>query len=99
MDIFNSLKEFIKPELLILVPVLYLTGMGIKKSEIKDKYIPLLLGIGAILLSGLYTFATSDVNGLKNICMAIFVAITQGVLTAGASVYFNQLYKQSQKKK
>lgn len=99
MEFFETFKEFIKPELLILIPVLYLIGIGVKKSEFKDKFIPLILGIIAILLSGLYTFATSDINGSKKIALALFTAITQGVLTAGASVYFNQLYKQSQKKK
>ena len=98
MDFFDAFKEFIKPELLILIPVMYLIGCGIKKSNIKDKFIPLLLGIAAILLSGLYVFATSNIKCLQDIAMAIFVAITQGILTAGASVYFNQLYKQLQKK-
>ena len=99
MELFEAFKEFIKPELLILIPVLYLIGMGIKKSEVKDKFIPLLLGTVAIILSGLYVFATSEITGAKESAMAIFVALTQGILTAGASVYFNQLYKQSKKKK
>lgn len=34
MDVMN----FIKPELLILVPVLYTIGLGIKKSNVTDKY-------------------------------------------------------------
>ena len=93
----DTIKEFIKPELLILVPVLYLIGFGIKKSKIKDNFIPLILGGIAILLSGLYVFATSDINNAKDVCMAIFIAITQGILTAGASVYINQIYKQAKK--
>ena len=99
MEIFEVFKEFIKPELLILIPVLYLIGIGVKKSEVKDKFIPLLLGTVAVILSGLYVFATSEITGAKEIIMAIFVALTQGILTAGARVYFNQLYKQSQNKK
>lgn len=99
MEIFEVFKEFIKPELLILIPVLYLIGIGVKRSEVKDKFIPSLLGTIAVILSGLYVLATSEITGAKEIAMAIFVALTQGILTAGASVYFNQLYKQSQKKK
>ena len=30
------LKEFVKPELLILIPVLYLIGAGLKNSIFKD---------------------------------------------------------------
>ena len=98
MEMFNMIKDFIKPELLVLIPVLYIVGCGFKKTSlIKDKFIPLLLGSISILLAGLYTFATSDVNGIKEITMAIFTAITQGILIAGASVYANQIYKQLQK--
>lgn len=98
MEMFNMIKDFIKPELLVLIPVLYIVGRGFKKTSlIKDKFIPLLLGSISILLAGLYTFATSDVNGIKEITMAIFTSITQGILIAGASVYANQIYKQLQK--
>ena len=99
MELFEAFKEFIKPELLILIPVLYLIGIGIKKSEVTDKFIPPMLSIVAVILSGLYVCATSEITGTKEIAMAIFVALTQGILTAGASVYFNQLYNQYQKKK
>ena len=37
MELFEAFKEFIKPELLILIPVLYLIGVGIKKSEVIRK--------------------------------------------------------------
>ncbi len=85
-------KEFIKPEILILIPVLYLIGMMIKSTTlIKDKYIPLVLGIVGIVLVTVYILAT---EGTENIYMAIFTAVTQGILCAGASVYVNQLAKQ-----
>ena len=99
MDIFEAMKDFIKPELIILIPVLYLIGCGIKKSEIKDKFIPILLGLVGVIFAGLYVFATCSTDGLKDIAMAVFTALTQGILTAGASVYFNQIYKQLNKKK
>lgn len=98
MEGLEIIKEFIKPELLILIPVMYLIGVAIKKSKLKDSTIPFILGAIAIVLSSLYVFATTDINNIKEVCMALFVSITQGVLTAGASVYFNQLYKQTKKK-
>ena len=80
------LNNFITPELFALIPVLYLIGMGIKKTAwIKDGYIPAILGIIGIVLSCLYLEGVS------------FSAITQGVLCAGASVYVNQLIKQGGK--
>jgi len=94
MDI-ELIKNFIKPELLILIPVLYFIGVAIKNTTlIKDKFIPLILGLIGIILSSLWILAT---EGTENIYMAIFVAITQGFLCAGASVYINQIVKQSQK--
>jgi len=91
MDI-EMLKEFVKPELLILVPVLYLIGIAIKSTLlIKDKFIPLTLGIIGIVLAVIWILATEETTGTQNIFMAIFTAITQGILCAGASVYVNQL--------
>lgn len=89
--------EFIKPELLVLIPVLYFIGIGIKKSKIKDTFIPLILGGISVFLSGLYLFATEGINGTQELATAIFTAITQGVLIAAASVYANQIIKQAQK--
>jgi len=93
-----NLEEFIKPELLILIPVLYVVGMGIKKSKISDTHIPLLLGGLSIVLSAAWVIATSNISTVKDVAYALFVSVTQGILSAGASVYFNQLYVQSQKK-
>lgn len=47
-----------------------------------------------VALAVLWVLAT---EGIENIYMAIFVALTQGFLTAGASVYINQIIKQSKK--
>ena len=93
-----DLKEFIKPELLILIPVLYIVGIGLKKSKLSDTLIPLVLGGIAIVLSAAWVIATSDISTLKDVASALFVSVTQGILSAGASVYVNQLYVQSKKK-
>ena len=90
-------QEFIKPELLVLIPVLYFVGMAIKKSELKDKFIPFILGFLGICLSAVYLLAAETPASLQDVATAIFTAITQGVLVAAASVYANQLIKQAQK--
>ena len=93
-----KLEEYIKPELLILIPVLYIIGIGLKKSKLSDTLIPLVLGVISIILSATWVIATTDISTLKDIAYAIFVSITQGILSAGTSVYVNQLYVQSKKK-
>ena len=93
-----DLKELIKPELLILIPVLYVVGIGLKKSKLSDTLIPLVLGGIAIVLSATWVIATSDISTLKDVAYALFISVTQGILSAGASVYVNQLYVQAKKK-
>ena len=93
-----NFQEFIKPELLILIPVLYLIGISLKKSKLPDWLIPLVLGGISIILSAAWTIATSDISSFKDVAFSLFVSVTQGVLAAGASVYANQIYIQSKKK-
>ena len=93
-----NLVEFIKPELLILIPVMYVVGIGLKKSKLSDTLIPLILVGIAIVLSAAWVIATSDISTLKDVTYALFISVTQGILSAGASVYVNQLYVQSKKK-
>lgn len=93
-----NLKEFIKPDLLILIPVLYVVGIGLKKSKLSDTIIPFVLGVIAVILSTAWVVATSDISTLRDVAYAMFVSVTQGILSASASVYVNQLYVQSKKK-
>ena len=90
-------QDYIKTELLTLVPVLYFIGIGLKKSKLPDKWIPVVLGVSAVVLSAIWVIATADVSGLQETASAIFTAVTQGILVAGASVYANQLYIQAKK--
>ena len=90
-------QEYIKPELLILIPVLYLIGIAVKKSNIADKFIPWVLGGVSVVLCGIWIFANCPCETSADIATAIFTALTQGVLIAGASVYINQLVKQTGK--
>lgn len=89
-----NIIDYIKPELLVLVAVLYIVGMALKKSAINDRFIPAILGVAGVLLSLIYVIGTTSVTTPQEIALAAFTAITQGVLVAGASVYVNQLVKQ-----
>ncbi|MBR2901175.1 MAG: phage holin family protein [Clostridia bacterium] len=94
MDINN----YIEPELFIIVPVLYVLGIMIKKSNIQDRFIPLILGIMGILLVTAYkltAYLPTDISGIIGV---IYSGITQGLLCAAASVYTNNIIKQLKKK-
>lgn len=83
-------EEFIKPELLVLVPVLYLVGVWLKQSWLNDCHIPLVLGIISVSLCLLWVGSLNAVG--------VFTAVTQGMLCAGGSVYVHQIVKQYRKK-
>lgn len=94
----EQIMNYVKPELIIVAVVLYFLGMSLKQSQtVKDKYIPLVNGAVGIVLCGIYVLATSDCQTGQDIAMAVFTAITQGVLVAGLSTYVNQIIKQTVK--
>ena len=90
--------EYIHPELLILIPVIYFIGIAIKKSSLKDDCIPLVLGVISIILCSIWVFSICEIFSIKALLTALFTSITQGTLIAATSVYINQLYKQSKNK-
>lgn len=92
----DTFMNYIKPELLILIAVLYFIGIGLKNSTmVKDSRIPLVLGLCGIILAILWVLGTSQVQKYQEGMIAAFTAITQGILCAGCSVYANQLVKQA----
>ena len=94
----EQIINYVKPELVIVAVVLYFIGIGLKNAQaVKDKYIPLILGIIGIILCGVWVLATSKLGSGQEIALAVFTAVVQGVLTAGLSTYVNQVIKQAQK--
>jgi hypothetical protein len=92
--------EFIKPELLVLVPVLYIMGTFLKKAQaFADNYIPLALTVAGIILAALWVVGTVPINTAKEIVLAVFTALVQGIICAGLSVYGDQMAKQAGKTK
>ena len=87
----EEIMTYIKPELVILVVVLYVLGIVFKQTNIiKDKKIPLVLILIGIVLATLWVLATTEFVTRQDIFMAIFIAITQGVLVSAGAVGLNQ---------
>lgn len=81
-----EILEYIVENRLILIPVLYILGEFIKKTSfIKDKFIPMVLLLVAVVFSILMGGDT------------IINEIIQAVLVAGATVLGNQIIKQVNK--
>ena len=88
----EQLMDYVKPELIVVSVALYFIGMWLKQAAfIKNKYIPLVLGI---FICGIWVIGTEATTTRQGIAMAVFTAIVQGVLVAGLSTYVNQIVKQ-----
>ena len=94
----DQIMNYVKPELIVVAFVLYFVGMWLKQGAfVKDKYIPLALGIMGIIVGGIWVLATASFATSQDIALAIFTAIVQGILVAGLSTYVNQIFKQLNK--
>lgn len=80
-----NLMNLISENLIILVPALYIIGIFLKKSRVRDELIPWVLLFIGIAFSTL-------TNGLS------VQSVVQGILIAGVTVLGNQLYVQTFKK-
>mgnify|MGYP002523229058 CR=1 FL=1 len=107
-----NLQQYIEPKLLILIPVMII-GNGHKKSKYKyiPLLLGVISVVLAALwvftandlksareiLSALFTAVKSAESISRSEEHALFTAVTQGILAAGASVYVSQLYIQLEK--
>ena len=95
MDIIESIQAFIRPELLVLIPVLLIVGAFLKRAQaVADKYIPLILGGIGIAAALFSVLAAGPLGTAGDWLTAILTAFVQGALCAGAAVYANQIFKQ-----
>lgn len=92
------LMNYIKPELIIVAIALYFIGIWIKGTDsIKDKWIPVILGIVSIIICAIWVLANTPIGTWQELLLAVFTAIIQGILVAALSTYVNQLIKQAKK--
>lgn len=88
-------KEFVKPELLILIPVLYLFGTWIKASACKNWIIPFVLTAIGVGLTLAYLLSTEFVAAGNMVAAYFFTSIVQGTLVAGTAVLGNNMAYQA----
>lgn len=90
MEIMN----FIPENLMILIASIYVVGVFLKKSAIKDKWITVILMIFGITFAVLLTIINSQYKVLYE---AVINGILQGILCWGVAVGVNQTIKQVKK--
>lgn len=89
-----NIQDYIKPDLIVLIPVLYIIGSSVKKSRVADRWQPLIIILISVLLSSLWVFSTCQCDTWQHVLTALFTSITQGVLIASSSVYLHQIVYQ-----
>ena len=77
MDI-EMIQEFIDPQLLIVVPMLWGIGMAIKKSTIKNRFIPAVLLVCSCLVVVLHLMGVNMLTDSQAVAACIFAGISQG---------------------
>lgn len=88
----EQLIQYIKPELLIVAVLLYGFGIILKKTKLKDNYIPVVLGGAGIVIAITYCSITEGFGWIS-----IYTGLIQGLLCAASSNYVNQIIKQMKK--
>lgn len=80
-----NLLNYINEGLVVMIPVLYILGVFLKKSRVRDELIPWFLLVISMVLCGI-------------IARNVIQGIIQGVLVTGVCVLGSQLYIQTFKK-
>ena len=88
----ENLINYIKPELLIVAVLLYGLGAILKKTKLKDNFIPIILGVVGMVIGITYCSVIEGFN-----FSSLGVGSIQGLLCATASNYVNQVIKQMKK--
>lgn len=94
MDYNGMMLAYIKPELLILIPILWALGTQLKKSQLKDWLIPFVLMGVSLALAFSYVLIAVGVTP-----MAAWVGIMQGLVIWAFEGQAYQVYKQSTDKR
>lgn len=77
-DIVFSLKEYLSPELVFMIPVLIVIGSGLKKStRISDSLIPTILSIVGIPIA-LITSLANRMDSMNKIQIIVWILMSVG---------------------
>lgn len=86
-EVISIINEYIKSELLVIVPVLYVIAKLLDASKLSNRLIPGILMAISLLLAGIYTFGTVDTSSIHKFLLALFSTLIQGVLLSGSAIF------------
>lgn len=99
-DILYTLKEYLSPELVFMIPLLMVVGAFLKKSDkISSSSIPNVLCALGIPLALLISFTNQyEPLTIQRIVLIVLMSIGQGVFLGLISVGVHQLLKQNKER-
>lgn len=86
-DFIALFNQYVRSELLVIVPVLYVIANILSKSKIANTRIPMMLLTISVVLAGMYTFAVTPIHSFQTILMATFTTLIQGILLSGSAIF------------
>lgn len=90
----EMIQEYIDPQLIIVVPMLWGIGMAVKKSTITNKFIPFILLVFSCSVVLLHLAGTNPVADSMMASAIAFAALTQGsVIWLAAWLGYEKLLK------
>ncbi|MBR5521118.1 MAG: hypothetical protein IKU54_03890 [Oscillospiraceae bacterium] len=93
----ETIREFIDPQLLIVVPMLWGIGMAVKKSSIENKFIPFILLVCSCAVVMLHLTGTNLILDSQALAGCVFAGMTQGsVIWLLAWMGYEKMLKESE---
>ena len=74
----EMIQEFIDPQLLVVVPMLWGIGMAVKKSSIENRFIPAILLLCSWAVVMLHLTGTNLIVDSTALAGCVFAGVTQG---------------------
>ncbi len=92
----EMVQEFIDPQLLIIIPMLWGIGMAVRKSSIENRFIPVILLLCSCGVVMLHLTGTNLITDKAALASCIFAGITQGsVIWLAAWAGYEKVLKES----
>ena len=95
----EMIGEFIDPQLMVIVPMLWGIGMAVKKSSIENRFIPFILLICSCCVVILHLTGTNLITDSNALAGCIFAGLTQGsVIWLVAWTGYEKVLKESRER-
>lgn len=90
MNFIEIINYYIRSELIVEVPALFLLEILLKKSKVKSEKIPMILLGVSLFITSVYTFSVCTISDIHGLCSCIFSIITQGIILCGAGCFLRE---------